>query len=195
MAKEKNETLFKADNADSSCVFLSEKLKGSAGGLVSVRFGDEAEKTGLDILQILGLSKLSLDAQFRPVKGSDNWILTGSVGATVTQTCVVTLNPVRTRLNEDFERRYVRNIKPSDDTMVEMDEDADVTEVLSPELSLFDIVIETVALSLPPYPRADGVDFEGALVAPSGVEPLTDQAINPFSALAGLKSKLENDET
>jgi uncharacterized metal-binding protein YceD (DUF177 family) len=56
-------------------------------------------------LRLTGLRKLSFEGELRP-KGRRDWLLTGQLGATVVQDCVVTLDPVVTRIDDPVTRRY-----------------------------------------------------------------------------------------
>ena len=63
--------------------------------------------------------------------------------------------------------------------------DADVETLMA------EVAAEALALALPLYPRAPGVDFTQALHAEDGVAPLSDQDVKPFSALQGLAEQLK----
>ena len=122
--------------------------------------------------------------------GPGTVVLTGEVGATVEQTCVVTLEPVTSRIDEPFRRNFEADLPTvEDDYQLRENEDVDIDR-LGPEINLTEIVVETLALALPPYPRADGADFAPTQFAAPGVEPMTDEAARPFAALSALKEKL-----
>ena len=70
---------------------------------------------------------------------------------------------------------------PEDDSVEPMPEVIDLSEIAA----------EALALALPLYPRAPGVDFTQALHAGDGVAPLSDQDVKPFSALQGLAEQLK----
>ncbi len=111
--------------------------------------------------------------------------LTGKFSADVVQTCVVTLEPIETRIEAAFERRFLPAEKierePEDDGEIFVDPLAeDPPEPLTHELDLGEILIEELALNLDPYPRKPGVAF-----AESAPEPKA----NPFAVLAKLKPK------
>ena len=67
---------------------------------------DEARRDALAAeLGLLGLKKLRLAGEIRP-EGRDAWRLEATIGATVTQPCVVTLAPVTTRIDEPVSRHW-----------------------------------------------------------------------------------------
>ena len=59
-------------------------------------------------LELLGLRKVRFEGTIRPA-GKRDWQLDAKLGATVVQTCVVTLNPVSTRIDDPITRLYLAN--------------------------------------------------------------------------------------
>ena len=146
-----------------------------------------------DRLGIDDLRKLRFEGELRP-DGTQDWVLEGHLGVTVVQACVVTGDPVTTRLEEDVTRHFLANPPelPHGDE-IEMPED-DTIEDLPETLDLLDIVYEVTAIALPPYPRSEGAELEQRLFSPPGAEPLTDAAASPFAGLAALKDQFSKDE-
>lgn len=144
-------------------------------------------------LGILGIKKLRFEGKLLP-EGKADWHLAAHLGATVVQSCVATLNPVTTRIEDDVTRAYLTKFEePEGGIELEMPED-DTAEHLPAVLDLATVMAEALALVLPPYPRAEGTDPVEAQVAAPGVVPLTDEAVKPFAGLAGLRDKLTGDE-
>ncbi|WP_095589220.1 YceD family protein [Actibacterium ureilyticum] len=138
-------------------------------------------------LGISGLRKLRFTGQLQPENRAD-WRLRANLGATVIQPCVVTLEPVTTRIDTEIARLYTARPEVIPDTTeVEMPED-DSVEPMPEVLDLFDVLTEALALALPDYPRADGAALEQAQFAEPGVAPMTDEDAKPFAALAALKA-------
>ncbi|MGV6838849.1 MAG: YceD family protein [Planktomarina sp.] len=146
-----------------------------------------AAETGAD-----KLAKLRFTGELRP-EGKSNWQLDGHLGVTATQTCVVSNEPVRTRIETDITRRYVANYAyaTSDASEVEMTED-DRIDPLPEILDLKDILAEAIVLELPDYPRRDDAEVAQSVFSAPGVAPLTDEAAKPFAALAALKDQLND---
>lgn len=158
---------------------------------VSLRPDDEARASIAGYLDIRGVSKLRFTADFeRQMDGSI--AMTGTLGATVTQTCVVTLGPVRTRIDEPVERLFVRAV-PDTDEEHQMAEDEDEIEILRPTIDVGAIMVEELALALPPFPRASDAKLDQSAFAEPGVKPLSDDDVKPFAALAELRQKMKGD--
>lgn len=140
-------------------------------------------------LRISGLRKCRLQGQIAPV-GARDFQLTAQLGATVTQPCVVTLEPVSTRIDTQFTRRYSPDAQPEfGEGEYEMPQD-DTLEPLTPQIDLLALLQEELALALPLYPRKDAQDFDGLAVAEKGIAPLRDEDLRPFAGLAALRDKL-----
>ncbi|MDI3337416.1 DUF177 domain-containing protein [Defluviimonas aestuarii] len=138
-------------------------------------------------LGLVALDKLRFAGEVRPQGGSD-WLLEASLGATVTQSCVVTLVPVTTRIEEDVTRRYLADMPEPEGEEIEMPED-DSAEALSDVIDPGAVLFEALALALPQYPRAEGAELGEARFAEPGAEPLSDEALKPFAGLADLLKK------
>ncbi len=146
-----------------------------------------------EALDLSGLRKLSFAGRLR-AEGRDDWVLEAKLGATAIQACVITLQPVTTRIDQPVTRRFVRNLEiPVESDEVEMPED-ESTEPLPAEIDLIAVISEALALALPDYPRAEDVELEQATFAAKGVTPLRDEDIKPFAGLAALKDKLEKPD-
>ena len=144
-------------------------------------------------LGLRDLRKFRFAARLYPLGRSD-WTLNGDLGATVVQDCVVTLAPVTTRLDETITRRFLADFAPPEGgTEIEMPED-DTAEPLPATLDLYEVAIEALSLSLPAWPRAEGVELDQSTFAEPGVKPMTDDDAKPFAGLAGLREKLDADD-
>lgn len=145
-------------------------------------------------LGLLGLRKLAFSGQLVPLNRRD-WQLEAQLGATVVQACVVSLDPVTTRIDDAVRRQYLAEMPETPETEeVEMPED-DTIDPLPETVDLEQVMIEALALALPLYPRAEGVAPVAISVTEPGKAPLTDAAARPFSALAALRDKLAEDDT
>ncbi|MCP5073913.1 MAG: DUF177 domain-containing protein [Rhodobacteraceae bacterium] len=141
-------------------------------------------------LELPDISKVRIVGDLEP-EGRTNWMVMAKVGATITQTCVVTLAPVKTRIDEPVRRHYIANWQePEGETEVEMDDD-DAREPLGEIIDLEQIALEVVALSMPSYPRARDAALETTEFAAPGIVPLTDDDVKPFASLAALRDRLE----
>ncbi|MEL6690301.1 MAG: DUF177 domain-containing protein [Pseudomonadota bacterium] len=140
-------------------------------------------------LGITELRKLRVELTLTP-QGKSDWRLEARWGATVVQPCVVTLAPVVTRLEETSTLTYTAKMPEITDSEAEMPED-DTLEALPEEIQLSSTVAEMIALSLPDYPRAEGVEIGEQVFGPPGQAPMTDEDAKPFAGLASLKEKLE----
>ena len=143
-------------------------------------------------LGIVGIKKLRFTGALAP-QGRHDWALTADLGATVVQECVVTLDPVTTRIDEELTRSYVADMPEIEASEVEMPVD-DTVEALPETLDLAQVMIEALTLALPLYPRAKGADLSQAVFTEPGVAPMTDDDAKPFAGLGALRERLENKD-
>ena len=155
---------------------------------------DAAERSALaNALEISEVRKARLVGEITP-QGRRDWQLSAILGATVVQPCVVTLDPVITRIDEPVTRTYVSNFVEPDGGEVEMPED-DTIEPIPAVVDLDAILQEALSLALPPFPRAEGVELGSAVYAEDGTEPMTDEDAKPFAGLGALIDQLANKKS
>jgi uncharacterized metal-binding protein YceD (DUF177 family) len=145
-------------------------------------------------LELLGLSKVRFHGQLRAV-GRKGWELTAHCGARVIQPCVVSLDPVSTRIDVTVERKFIPLSDPAfdndgKDEEIEMDQD-DSIEPLEEGVDLLTILTESLALELPAYPRSKGAVLKTSTFSADGTVPMSDEDAKPFAGLAALRAKLE----
>lgn len=145
-----------------------------------------------DVLGIVGIKKLRFFGQLAPQDRKD-WTLNAQLGATVVQACVVTLDPVTTRIDEDLQRSYVADIPEIEASEIEMLVDETI-EDLPEMLDIAQVMIEALSLALPIYPRVEGADLQKAVFTEPGAAPMTDDDAKPFAGLGALRESLENKD-
>ena len=144
-----------------------------------------------EAMAIRAVRKLSFTGRLLP-EGTSDLTLEASLGATVVQNCGVTDKPVVTRIDELVLRRYLKKIDDPDGDEDEMPED-DTVEPLTPEINLSAVMAEALALALPLWPRAEGVEPVNLSVTEPGKAPMTDEDARPFAGLAALRDQLKGD--
>ncbi len=137
---------------------------------------------------VMAIKKLTFQGQVN-ADGKHDWRLDAKLGATVVQPCVVSLEPVTTRIEQSVKRHFSASLSESLEEEIEMPED-DTQEPLTAEIDLERILTEALTLSLPDYPRSGDAALNQTVFAAPGVTPMTDAEAKPFAGLAGLKDKL-----
>lgn len=144
-----------------------------------------------DLAAAVGASSLSgvhFRGEIRPL-GREDWVLEGHLTAEVVQPCIVTLDPVTTHISEDVERRYLANPPELPAEEAEIPEDTDA-EPLGSTIDPGAVMAEALALAMPLYPRAEGVEVGEQVFTEPGVAPMRDGDVKPFASLAELREKL-----
>ena len=134
----------------------------------------------------LGLIELSqLQARLNVRSWLDGAEITGQLTALVTQECGVTLDPFESTIEGEVLLRVVPKGSPNapkEAGEIELDPDADdpPDELEGSQIDLGAVVIEHLVLSLDPFPRKPGAEFE---------PPASDPVESPFAVLRALKGE------
>ncbi|SHI31182.1 YceD family protein [Wenxinia saemankumensis] len=139
-------------------------------------------------IDVPSVRKLRLQGTLHP-RGKGDWHLAATLGATAMQECVVTLEPVTSRVDAPVARTYLADWHEPEEAEAEMPED-DSLEPLPDTLDLFELAAEALALALPDYPRAPGTEEVELSVTEPGKTPLSDDDVKPFAGLRELKDRM-----
>ncbi|MRU13965.1 DUF177 domain-containing protein [Roseovarius sp. A21] len=182
------------ENTSETTVLRVSDLSQSKPHRFSLRPDRPAMEAIASQLSLTGLRKLSFSGELRPDRGRD-WRLEGTLGATVTQPCVVSLEPVTTRLDVQVTRRFLDEMphETASAEEIEMAEDETI-DPLGSRIDLEAVMIEALALALPDYPRKEDNAPVEAEFTPPGARPIEEERQKPFAGLADLKKKLESDD-
>jgi uncharacterized metal-binding protein YceD (DUF177 family) len=99
---------------------------------------------------LVGVARFAGHAQLERC-GKDEVRLRGRLQAEVVQSCVVSLEDVRSAVDEAFECRFTR---PGGEVADDLAWDQDVEPLEGTELDIGEIFAQQLALALDPYPRA-----------------------------------------
>lgn len=156
-----------------------------AGGLDRERQATDAECAVLaQELDLLKLEHLTARYRIKGVAGG-GYRLFGRVTGAVEQACVVTLEPVISKIDAPFDVEFRAQVETADN-----DEDASV--LAGPDVDILErgiipvgrIVFETLSGALDPYPRRPDAAFDWR--DPELGKP---EKSSPFAALSKLKNK------
>jgi hypothetical protein len=149
------------------------------------------------IAEVAGLREvLSVRASFDVMpKAGGRVHVVGRVRARVGQTCVVTLDPIESDIDEEIDLMFAPEAEARElaDLIAEGQDDdgddGDDGEVADPPEAIINGVIDlgrlatdALLLGIDPYPRKPGAVFEARVEAP-------DPEDHPFAALRGLRDK------
>ena len=158
---------------------------------VTVKFSaDESERKALAaVYAVASVETLDAVLTVKPWR-RDGLSVTGTVTASVTQPCVVTLVPVVQRVEEEIDLHFQPTMRiRSQGKEITIDPvGEDPPEVFDGDsLDLGAIAAEHVALGIDLYPRAPGVRFEAEIEA----EEEDEEEPSPFAVLEQLKRDRE----
>lgn len=152
---------------------------------------DEAEAAA--VARLMGarqIRKMRFQGVLTPLPAS-GWRLEGRLGATAIQTCVISLEPVTTRIDQSVRRTWLPQTDPLPaEIMLTPGDDEDEVEPLGRSIDLGLVATEALALALPDYPRKPGA----AIPPDLQTEVEEDERPKPFAALAALKERLDGEK-
>jgi uncharacterized metal-binding protein YceD (DUF177 family) len=135
---------------------------------------------------------LSAHASFDVVPKSGGRVqVTGLVRGRVGQTCVVTLDPIESEIEEEVDLMFAPEAEARRlaDLIEEGQDDEGPSEVADPPepiaggiIDLGRLATDALFLAIDPYPRKEGAVFEAEVTAP-------DPDDNPFAVLKALQDK------
>ncbi|MBA3669701.1 MAG: DUF177 domain-containing protein [Sphingomonas sp.] len=163
--------------------------------LDQIRDGERVDLVANDsergtIAKGLGLEALARLAAHAVLERSGGVVrATGRVQAALTQCCVVTGDPIAAHVDEPFDVTFTPD-RPAQDPDSEIElgaKDCDTIFYDGGAIDLGQAAVETLELSIDPFPRSAGAD---AALKEAGI--MTEAEASPFAALAALKGKLES---
>lgn len=168
---------------DSSVEFQRrQKVERITGTPVTVRIVAEPNerRAVAKRLELQDVAALEAECRLERPPHGDNVRLRGRLTAKITQTCVVTLEPIPAEITVSFERLYVPGWQPSmegDEETVDA-EAPDMEPLEGDSIDLGEAAVEELSLALDPYPRLPGAELD-----PDREEDRS----HPFQALAALR--------
>ena len=155
---------------------------------------DEREREGLAKLwQVLSVEQLKAELVVNRWK-KDGIRLKGRVHAQVTQACVLTLEPVASRIDEPFEQIFVpegsklARIVTNEAAEMILDPDGPdlPEEFFGDTIDAGEVVAEFAAAAIDPYPRKKGVEFKDHIESDPNK---SEDRPSPFAALKDWKKQ------
>lgn len=153
---------------------------------------DDAERAALaQRFGLQALERLSATLTVHRVR-DDMFHVSGRLSAAVVQQCVVTLDPVRTSLDEPVAVTFVKPkaaVKKGKGAVeaIEGLEDEGPEIMAGDLIDLGEAVAQQLAVSLDPYPRAPGASLEAVLPRGPAAEKGEEKRPSPFAVLEALR--------
>jgi uncharacterized metal-binding protein YceD (DUF177 family) len=159
------------------------------GRALRVAANEEEREQLAAFLELSAIESLSAEMTALPFRGGIR--VQGSLRARIVQPSVVTLEPVVQEIDEPIDRVFLpglQTVQPAAagaEVFVDLEADELADPLEGPDVDLSDLVIETLALAIDPYPRREGESVEDLGVATG------DDEDSPFAALKTLKDSPE----
>jgi uncharacterized metal-binding protein YceD (DUF177 family) len=163
-----------------------DELKDGEERFIDVNRGER--ETIAALLDLAALDRLTFAFRVNR-RGQGRFALRGTLAASVTQTCVVSLEPVTSTLDVPVEVEFwpLHLIEDCAETVHEAASHGTLDwpePIIDNKIDLGPVIYETLATALDPYPKREGVSFEWSEgLADAGNEPVE----SPFAALKRLR--------
>lgn len=166
-----------------------EEIEDGKEGLIQASSTERAAIASM--LDLVGLDRLELSYRLWR-RGGDRIGLSGTLEASATQTCVISLEPVRATLELPVEVEFwpphlISELETANEPVSNAALDWP-EPIIDGKIDLGRIVYESLATGLDPYPRANGAEFGWPSENASGAEAEIAGA-GPFAALERLKRR------
>jgi hypothetical protein len=132
----------------------------------------------------------SLTADYTVAPAIDGrYRLSGTLRAEIEQTCVVTLEPISSTIEERFDVTFwpEEDMPAPQGGEVAMDEEPDPEPMAAGQITVGRVVFECLAAAIDPFPRRPGATLDWR--SPTPEDATADPAANPFAVLANIKTR------
>ena len=160
------------------------------GGFAVSFSADEGARNALaERFELQGIGGLKVEGKLWPENNAE-FLFRGRLTADVVQTCVVTLDPVENKVDEEILLRFVPADRFDEQVLeeaIDVEEEEDTEPYTDDVIDLGPAVAEYFGISLDPYPRkpdAVAPETPAARVVPE--EDFKPQRENPFKVLKNL---------
>lgn len=153
-------------------------------------------------LKVVSLEEASANVTLQKIKGGIIHAL-GTIRAKVTQECVVSLLPVISQLEEQFEGWYGddnsavsfaraksdRDAKKANMETEVLEESVDPEPIINGRIDIGELAAQHLSLAIDPYPHAPGIKYELGVDTKEENAPGASLRKSPFEALKDWKEK------
>ncbi len=164
----------------------------------------EPDQAGLRAIarayDLAGIKKLEAQLTLKPYR-KEGLRVVGQIRADITQTCVVSLETFDSNLTVNIDRtfepassrpRKARDLNADGEIEIDLESLDPPDAIVDGVLDIGAVICEELALSLDPFPRKPGVEFEGGREEEHANVEETEERPSPFAALEALKSQKED---
>ena len=138
-------------------------------------------------LELIACSRL--EAEYTVIPSLDgHYHVSGTLRAEVSQSCVVTLEPITSTIEEPFDVTFwpAGDMPAPASGEVSLDEEPDPEPIVDDQIAVGRIVFECLAAAIDPFPRKPDAALDRTSTAP---EDSTGKPDSPFAVLASIRRK------
>jgi uncharacterized metal-binding protein YceD (DUF177 family) len=157
----------------------------------SIEANAKERKALAERLGIPEVTSVTADIALRLTHGGKILLLKGRVRAELVQSCVVTLEPVRNHIDEEFALTYsTENGRQPAEVVIDLAEEDPPEPVQNGQIDMGEAAAEHLALAMDPFPRAPGVSFQPPPPPAASDDAADGPKPSPFEVLAEHRKKV-----
>jgi hypothetical protein len=148
---------------------------------------DELARIAL-ALDLIACTSLRAQYTIAPTAGG-HYRLSGRLHAEISQACVVTLDPIDSTIEDDFEAVFwpQEDMPAPESGEVALDDEPEREPMVAGQIAVGRVVFESLAAAMNPFPRKPDAVLE--FHSPTPADATSNKPEGPFSVLANLKGK------
>jgi len=160
---------------------------------------NEGERKALgERFKIESLDALTAQVSLQLLTSGDV-LMSARFQARVTQTCVITLDPVVSEISSEFTMTYTEGPESEgghdEEEFADLDDDIELPEAIEDgKIDIGEAVAEQLALEIDPFPRVKGAKFDQYSTGGKADNEPVPEKKNPFAVLSKLKVTPETSE-
>ena len=159
---------------------------------------DRERKALTERFKVESLDALSAQVSLQLLTNGDV-LMTARFQARITQTCGVTLDPVKSEISSSFTMSYTESPDAEgghdEEEFADLDDDIELSEaIIDGKIDIGETVSEQLALEIDPFPRVKGAKFDGYFSGTKAESEQVPEKKNPFAVLSKLKVTPETSE-
>ena len=139
-------------------------------------------------LDLIACTSLRAEYAIAPTVGG-HYRLSGRLRAEVSQACVVTLEPIDSMIEEEFEAVFwpQEDMPAPESGEVAIDDGPEREPIVAGQIAVGRVVFESLAAAIDPFPRKPDAVLDSQSATPANA--LADKPESPFAVLSNLKTK------
>ena len=143
-------------------------------------------------LGLVSLDHLHGDLRIRPETDGDTVCIWGELCAKLTQTCVVTLEPLSSEIKAPVEWRFAKDVAYNGDGDIDLESEDPPEPIIDGTIDIGEALTQQLALEIDPFPRKPGIPYVNLTRSGKPVYSAPESQ-HPFAALGRMRDQTDEN--